>query len=61
VYLLDLSPVARDRRLGLGQTFEKDFRKLGGFSAIEIRIEIWVGLHRKSAELIESWVELIES
>jgi len=34
---------------------------LGGFSAIEIRIEIWVGFHRKLIGLIESWVELIES
>jgi hypothetical protein len=53
--------VGRGLLVGLGQTFEKVFRILGGFSAIEIRIENWVGLHRKSAELIESWVELIES
>jgi hypothetical protein len=43
--------------IGLGQTFEKVFRNLGRFSAIEIRIEIWVGHRRKSAELIESWFQ----
>jgi hypothetical protein len=45
----------------MGQTFEKVFRNLGGFSAIEILIESWVGFHRKLVELIESWGELIES